>query len=70
MPSKVFPSFPYVSDNPTIEFVTGYKINNEVKAVTIKPLYKAPIIFLLFPNFTNQVPTIEVKIHAPPIANG
>jgi len=43
---------------------------NEVTAVTIKPLYKAPIIFLLLPSFTNQVPIIEVIIHAPPIANG
>ena len=53
-----------------MESVTGYRINSDVIAVTIKPLYKAPIIFLLFPNFTNQVPIIDVIIQAPPIAKG
>ena len=50
------------------ESVTGYKIRRDVIAVTIKPLYNAPIIFLLLPNLTNHVPIIEVKIQAPPIA--
>ena len=60
----------YSLDKPTNVSVTGYIIINDVMAVTIKPLYKAPIIFLLFPNLTNQVPIIEVIIHAPPIVKG
>ena len=42
----------------------------ETYAVTINPLYKAPIIFLLFPSFTNHVPKIEVIMHEPPMAKG
>ena len=45
-----------------IESVTGYIMIKEVIAVTIKPLYKAPIILLL--SFTNHVPIIDVIIHA------
>ena len=49
---------------PIIASVTGPVINNDVIAVTTKPLYKAPIMFLLFPNLTNQVPIIDVIMHA------
>mgnify|MGYP001497246976 CR=1 FL=1 len=49
---------------------TGHNIANEAKAETIKPLYKAPITFLLLPNFTKKVPIIDVKIQAPPIVKG
>ena len=45
---------------PIDDSVTGYKISAESIAVAINPLYNAPIIFLLFPNLTNQVPIIEV----------
>ena len=55
---------------PIIESVTGYIIIKEVIAVTMKPLYNAPIIFLFLPNLTNQVPIIEVIMQAPPIAKG
>ena len=50
--------------------VDRYKIINDVKAVTIKPLYKAAIIFFDLPNLTKNVPIIDVKIHAPPIDKG
>ena len=53
-----------------MDSVTGYNIMSEVTAVTMKPLYRAPIIFLLLPSLTNHVPTIEVSIQAPPIAKG
>ena len=53
-----------------MELVTGYIIIKDVIAVTMNPLYKAPIIFLLLPSLTNQVPIIDVIIQAPPIANG
>ena len=45
-------------------------IIKDVIAVTINPLYKAPIILLVLPSFTNQVPIIDVIIQAPPIASG
>ena len=48
----------------------GYNNINDTIAVTIKPLYRAPIIFLLFPNLTKKVPIIDAIIHPPPIANG
>ena len=38
--------------------------------VTMKPLYNAPIIFLLLPSLTNHVPIIDVSIQAPPIDKG
>ena len=70
-PEKLAPAlFVYSFDKPINVSVTGYIINKDVIAVTVNPLYKAPIIFLFFPNFTNQVPIIDVIIHAPPIANG
>ena len=46
------------------------KLANEAKAETTKPLYKAPITFLLFPSLTKKVPIIDVKIQAPPIVKG
>ena len=36
----------------------------------MNPLYSAPIIFLLLPSLTNQVPIIDVIIQDPPIAKG
>ena len=45
-------------------------INKDVTAVTIKPLYKAAMMFLDFPNLTKNVPIIEVNIQAPPIDKG
>jgi hypothetical protein len=44
-------------------------INDKI-AVAIKPLYKAPIIFLLGPKRTKKVPAIEVSIQVAPIASG
>ena len=64
-------SFEQISEDITEKLSkSGYIINSEVTAVTMKPLYNAPIILLLFPNLTNQVPIIDVTIQAPPIANG
>ena len=45
-------------------------IDNEDIAVAMKPLYKAAIIFLDFPNLTKNVPIIDVNIQAPPIDKG
>ena len=42
----------------------------DVTAETTKPLYKAFITFLLLPNLTKKVPSIDVKIQAPPIVKG
>ena len=56
--------------SPKTKSVTGYKIANEAKAETTKPLYNAPITFLLLPNLTKNVPIIDVKIQAPPIVKG
>ena len=42
----------------------------ETYAVTIKPLYKAAIIFFDLPRRTKNVPKIEVRMHAPPIVRG
>ena len=39
-------------------------------AVAIKPLYNAPIIFLLGPKRTKKVPTILAITHTPAIDNG
>ena len=60
----------YVFSRPKTKSVTGYNIANEVIADTTKPFYKAPITFLLLPSLTKKVPTIDVKIHAPPIVSG
>ena len=39
-------------------------------AVAIKPLYKAPIMELLFPSLTKYVPIMDVITQAPHIAIG
>ena len=48
----------------------GNKIISELIAVITKPLYMAFIIFLSLPRVTKKVPRIDVKMQAPPIANG
>ena len=48
----------------------GYKIIKDKIAVATKPLYRAAIIFLLFPNLTKKVPNIDVKMQTPPIVKG
>ena len=48
----------------------GYNNISEEIAVAIKPLYKAAIIFLLFPNLTKKVPTIDAIKQLPQIAIG
>ena len=58
---------------PVTDYVLGLENTyqfNDVIADTTNPLYNAFITFLLFPNLTKNVPTIDVKIHAPPIVNG
>ena len=52
------------------DILYAVKIIKEEIAVTIKPLYKAFITFLSFPNLTKYVPSIDVKIHPPPIVRG
>ena len=46
------------------------KIAKEEIAVTINPLYKAAIIFFDFPRLTKKVPSMDVRMHAPPIVSG
>ena len=48
--------------------VVGYEADKI--AVAMNPLYRAPIIDLLFPNFTKYVPMIDVITQAPQIARG
>mgnify|MGYP001285862658 CR=1 FL=1 len=61
---------PEATDEKSEAYKAGYKTITDKIAVTIKPLYRAPIIFLLEPNFTKKVPAIEVSIHEAPIASG
>ena len=49
---------------PKVALVKGYKISKDRIAVAINPLYKAPIIFLLFPNLQTKS-LIDVIIHDP-----
>ena len=55
---------------PTIQSVTGHRATAESTAATMKPLYIAPMMFWLLPNFTKKVPITEVIMQAPPMARG
>ena len=57
-------------DERILKWLFDIKIAIEEIAVTIKPLYKAAIIFFDFPRLTKKVPKIDVSIHEPPIVNG
>ena len=59
-----------ILNNSNSQCETVYKTITEKIAVATKPLYKAPIIFLLEPSRTKKVPAIDVNIQEPPIANG
>ena len=49
---------------------SGLEIIKDVKAVTMKPLYNAAIMFFDLPNLTKNVPIIDVNMQAPPIDKG
>ena len=67
---KIVGNWTITTSNQDTTEVSTYKINNDVTAVTINPLYKAAIIFLDLPSLTKNVPMIDVNIQAPPIDKG
>ena len=69
-------SIEYLKKNLAINNIDNVEVlNDDCRninriAETAKPLYKAAMMFLDFPNFTKKVPIIEVNMQAPPIDNG
>ena len=56
--------------NPNSQWITPAIPTSERIAVTIRPLYSAPMIDWLAPSLTKNVPTIEVMMQMPPMARG